>query len=201
MPAFNPFRITDDPGLSAMIQKYSSDRHKIYVVTHFDHPREITKEAIEAVNRLIAAGAVLCNQTPLIRGINDDAEVLAILFRTLSFIGVPPYYVFQCRPALGNRDYAVPIEEGYDIFEEAKSKVSGLAKRARFVMSHTTGKIEIVGKTIERVYMKYHRAAHDEDSGRFMVFKSNPHAYWLDDYTEIAHDYPINNPYRMYGPE
>ncbi len=201
MPAFNPFRITDDSSVTEMIKKFSSDRHKIYVITHFDHPREITEEAVKAVNYLLSAGAILCNQTPIIRGINDDPEVLGTLFRKLSFIGVPPYYVFQCRPAFGNRDYAIPVEEGYDIFEEAKSKVSGLAKRAKFVMSHATGKIEIVGKTVERIYMKYHRAANDDDSGRFMVFKSNPHAYWLDDYTEIAHDYPINSPYRMYGPE
>jgi hypothetical protein len=115
----------------------------------------------------------------LIRRVNDNPETLAELFRKLSFIGVPPYYVFQCRPALGNKAYAVPIEEGYQIFEKAKAMVSGLAKRARYVMSHSTGKLEIVGVTQAHAYFKYHRAAHDKGSGRFMVFERNPEAYWL----------------------
>ena len=95
----------------------------------------------------------------------------------------------------------MPIEEGYEIVERAKAQVSGLAKRVRFVMSHSTGKVEIVGKTSESVYFKYHRAADDKDSGRFMVLKSNPKAYWLDDYEEMIQDYPIDQPYRSYGPE
>jgi hypothetical protein len=68
-------------------------------------------------------------------------------------------------------------------------------------MSHTTGKIEILGKSKEFTYFKYHRAADDQDSGRFMAFKSNPNAYWFDDYDEIVRDYPINLPYRTYGPD
>jgi L-lysine 2,3-aminomutase len=119
---------------------------------------------------------------------------LAELLARLSFIGVIPYYIFQCRPALGNKPYTVPIEEGCDIVEQAKSLVSGLAKRARYTMSHTTGKVEIVGRTKDYVYFKYHRAFRDEDSGRFMVFKSDPNAYWFDDYDEPVHDRPIALP-------
>jgi L-lysine 2,3-aminomutase len=119
---------------------------------------------------------------------------MAELLRKLSFIGIAPYYIFQCRPALGNKAYTVPIEEGYEIVEQAKSQVSGLAKRARFVMSHTSGKIEIVGKTKDMVYFRYHRAFQDEDSGRFMVFKSNPNAYWLEDYDEAIQNCPISLP-------
>jgi len=170
-------------------------------MTHFDHPREITPLAVRAVERLQKAGAILNNQNPLIRGINDHPKVLAELWRTLSFIGISPYYIFQCRPVRGNKSYAVPIEEGYTITEQARSMVSGVAKRARFVMSHTTGKIEIVGKTAERTYFKYYRSANDVDSGRFLVFKCNPKAYWFDDYDEVIYDYPVDQPYRLYGPE
>jgi L-lysine 2,3-aminomutase len=153
------------------------------------------------VNLLQKAGAILANQCPLIRGINDRPEILAELWRKLSFIGVSPYYVFQCRPTRGNKAYAVPVEAGLTIVEQAKSMVSGLAKRARFVMSHSTGKIEIVGKTESHVYLKYHRAAKEQDSSRFMIFKSNPNAYWFDDYQEVIANYPTNQPYRLYGPE
>ena len=195
--SYNPYRIIDDPALLEAIAKYSTDKKKIYVVTHFVHPRELTDAAVEGVNLLRKAGAIIANQTPLIKGLNDNPEVLAELLRKLSFIGVPPYYIFQCRPALGNKAYTVPIEQGYEIVEQAKSRVSGLAKRARYAMSHSSGKVEIVGKTEELVYFKYHRAAQDTDSGRFMAFKSNPSAYWFDDYDEAVEDCPINLPQRL----
>ena len=76
----------------------------------------------------------------------------------------------------------------------SRASISGLAKRIRFVMSHSTGKIEIIGKTKEFVYLKYHRAADDADSGRMMVLKSNPNACWLEDYDEITQDYPVDLP-------
>jgi lysine 2,3-aminomutase len=200
-PAFNPNRIIEQPELLQMISKYSTDQKRIYLMTHFIHPRELTDLSIKAVGLLQTAGAILANQCPLIRGVNDRPEILAELLAKLSFIGVVPYYIFQCRPALGNKTYTVPIEEGYQIIEQAKALVSGLAKRVRFVMSHSSGKIEIVGKIEKQIYFKYHRAADDTDSGLFMAFKCNPNASWLDDYDEIIRDYPVNLPYRSYGPE
>jgi KamA family protein len=201
LPAFNPHRILDDPALLQMIETHSTEQKKIYVMTHFVHPKELTDPAVKAVHLLRKAGAVLANQTPLTRGLNDDPDVMAALLAKLSFVGAVPYYIFQCRPALGNKAYTVPIEEGYDIVERAKARVSGLAKRARYTMSHSTGKIEIVGKTEQRIYFKYHRAADDADSGRFLVFRCNPNAYWFDDYDEVIRDYPIKMPYRSYGPD
>ena len=192
--SYNPYRIIDDPALLKAIKKYSTDEKKIYVMTHFVHPRELTDVAVEGINLLQGAGAKLANQTPLVRGLNDDPKVLAELLDKLSFIGAIPYYIFQCRPALGNKAYTVPIEEGYEIVEQAKAKVSGLAKRVRYVMSHSSGKIEIVGKTEGFVYFKYHRAFRDEDSGCFMVFKSNPNACWFDDYEELVQKCPIGLP-------
>ena len=200
-PAFNPYRIVNEPALLETIEKYSTDQKRIYVMTHFVHPRELTDLAVKAVGLLQKAGAITANQMPLIRGVNDDPEVMAELLANLSFIGAVPYYIFQCRPAVGNKAYTVPIEEGYEIVEQAKALVSGLAKRIRFVMSHSTGKVEIVGKTKGLVYFKYHRAADDIDSGRFLVLESNPEAYWLDDYVEMIRDYPVNLPYRFYGPQ
>jgi len=201
MPAFNPYRIVNDPSLLEMIRRYSTPQKRIYVMTHFVHPRELTDVAVEALGLLQQAGAITANQMPLIRGVNDDPEVLADLIARLSFIGDVPYYVFQCRPAMGNRAYTVPIERGYDIIEQAKSRVSGLAKRLRYTMSHSSGKIEIIGKGAGKVFFKYHRAADDRDSGRLLVFDSNPEAYWLDDYQEVRRDYPDNLPYRSYGPQ
>ncbi len=201
MPAFNPFRILNDPDLLEMLEKYSYDDRKIYLIAHFNHPRELTPEAIRSMNLLQKAGVVTVNQTPLLRGINDDPEVLAELFNQLSFIGVPPYYVFQNRPVAGNKMFAVPIEEGLEIFEQARMKCSGLAKRARYVMSHTTGKIEILGMTDEHIFFRYHRAANPEEKARIMVFRRNPEAYWFDDYQELVDEFDFENPFYslLYG--
>jgi KamA family protein len=201
MPVFNPYRILDDPTLTEMIEKYSLADRKIYVMTHFSHPRELTETALEGVMKLQKAGAILTNQCPLIRGVNDTPEVLAELLRRTAFAGIVPYYVFQCRPALGNAAYSVPIEEGYAIVEAAKSRISGLAKRLRFVMSHSTGKIEIVGADGQSVFLKYHRAAEEDDSSRVVVCKSNPAACWLDDYEDLQDEYSAEELHGIYGPE
>jgi KamA family protein len=199
MPVYNPHRIAEDKKLLDLIKTHSSPRRKIYIMTHFMHPRELTDIATQTCHLLQKAGAVVTNQTPLRKGVNDDPEILAELFAKLSFCGIIPYYTFQCRPASGNKAYTVPIETGYEIIEKAKAKVSGLAKRIRFVMSHSSGKIEIIGKTDTAAFMKYHRAANNRDSGKIMIFKSNPKALWFDDYEEV--NYPVNQPYRSYGPE
>jgi KamA family protein len=183
--AYNPYRILNDPSLLDMIKRYKTRTKKIYIISHFTHPRELEpEEAQKAVNLVQEAGAEVANQTTLLRGISDDPVTLGSLFNKLSYIGIDPYYVFQCRPTIGNKPYAVPIEEAYDIFEKARTLGSGLAKRARFVMSHASGKIEICGKTEEHIYFKYHRTAFAKDDGRFMVYKRNPKATWFDDYKD-----------------
>ncbi len=192
IPAFNPMRIYNDPSLKEMFEKYSTPEKRIYVMAHFNHPRELTQEAIRGLDFLLKSGAIVVNQTPMITGVNDNPQVLAELFNKLSYIGVPPYYVFQCRPTLGNKIYISPLEETYEIFEAARTQCSGLAKRARFVMSHSTGKIEIVGLSNSNIYFKYQRAADPENSSRFMAFKRNTEAYWFDDYEEVVSDYFLN---------
>jgi lysine 2,3-aminomutase len=94
--------------------------------------------------------------------------------------------MFQCRPTLGNESYALPLEHAYALFAEAQNCGSGLTKRARFVMSHTTGKIEVVGLSGGHIYMRYHQAANPADANRMLVFRSNRAARWLDDYEEMA---------------
>ena len=191
VPAFNPFRILSDPSLLEMFRKYSTNEKKIYVMAHFNHPRELTEKAVEGLNALMNSGVSLVNQTPLVKGVNDDPDVLTELFSKLSFIGVPPYYVFLCRPTLGNETYSVPIEEGYEIFEKARIRCSGLAKRARLVMSHESGKIEVVGMTQDQIFFKYARAASHENNARFLAFYRDPKAAWFDDYKEASEEFSL----------
>jgi KamA family protein len=186
IPVYNPYRILEDPYLGDMVSRFSKQERKLYFITDINHPNELTHQAVSALNILINNGAILSNQTPLLRGVNDSKDVLMELFNRLAAIGIPPYYVFQCRPTVGNKPFAVPIEEGYRIFEEAKADISGLSKRSRFMMSHATGKLEITALTDEHVIFKYHNAAHEENRSRVLVYKRTPDAYWLDDYKELV---------------
>ncbi|MBD3346323.1 MAG: KamA family radical SAM protein [Chitinivibrionales bacterium] len=201
MPAFNPFRILNDRSLLEVFNKYSLPEKRIYLMTHFNHPRELTPQALDAMALIQKTGVIVCNQTPLLKGINDDPHVLAELFKKLSFAGIPPYYVFQGRPTSGNHPFAVPVEKSFRIFELARMECSGLAKRARLVMSHSTGKIEILGISRHKVYFRYHRAYHPQKKAGFMEFESNPRAYWFDDYREVMSNYAAENPYRCFGPD
>ncbi|HAE87510.1 TPA: KamA family radical SAM protein [Candidatus Marinimicrobia bacterium] len=184
IPLFNPYRILEDPFLTEMIQRYSNGDKKIYIMLHINHPRELTRQSRQALKILKQAGAALVNQTPMIHGVNDNPQVLADLFLQLNMLDISPYYIFQCRPTLGNKTFAVPIAEGWNILEQAKDRVSGLGRRARLVMSHKTGKIEILAVTPDHTVMKYHRNADPANRSKVMIYKTNPDAFWLDDFEE-----------------
>lgn len=180
MPAFNPFRFINDPELLELVREHSQGDRRVYFMCHFDHPRELTEECIEGLRLIQDAGAVCVNQNPIIRGITDDPEVMAELWNRLSFVGVPQYYVFQGRPTAGNEPFEVPIVEAYFKIEEAKKKCSGLAKRAKYCMSHEAGKIEIIGVDHRQIYLKFHRAKYARDEQRLIVCERDDEAYWLD---------------------
>ena len=187
MTAFNPYRIIDDPALLEMFSRYSTPDHRIYMMTHFNVPQELSDAAKRALDLLMKSGLVLANQTPVLKGINHRPSVLAELMSKLSAVGVPPYYFFQCRPTEGNLPFALTMVEAYQALEKAKAMVSGLAKRARLVMSHESGKIEMVGLNRRHIYLRYHRARDPQDEGRFMTFHRDDNAYWLDDLQPVQH--------------
>ena len=180
MPAFDPWRVQSDQELMAAFRKYSTPEQRIYLMAHFDHPRELTEPAIAGIDACIKNGVICVNQCPLIKGINDNPATLAELYATLSYIGCPAYYLFQGRPTAGNEPYEVPIVRGWQIFQEALRHGSGLARRARFCMSHETGKVEILAVDDEHIYLRYHQAKDPADLGRFFVRRRNDEAYWLD---------------------
>jgi lysine 2,3-aminomutase len=181
VPAYWPQRILEDGDLLEMFRRFSTPERRMYLMCHFSHPRELTDVALVAADVLLKAGVILCNQTPIIRGVNDSSLVLAKLLNKLSATGITPYYLFQCRPTKGNLQYSRPIVEAYFIIEHAKRFVHGLGKRTRFVMSHELGKIEIVSVTASHIYLKFHRAKDRRDEGRFLVFRRDDSAYWYDD--------------------
>lgn len=180
LPVFNPMRIYEDPELLDIFRTYSTEEQRIYVMAHVNHPRELTTEAKICFKALYDAGAIVVNQTPILKGINDDPDVLGELLDKLSWAGVTPYYFFINRPVAGNRGFVVTLEEAYQIVEEAKSKTSGLGKRIRLCMSHTSGKIEILAIESGKAYLKYHQSR-DGEYGKFMVLDCPSEAAWFDD--------------------
>lgn len=180
LPAFNPMRIYEDEELLEVIRKHSTPEKRVYIMAHINHPREITAEAYRAFQALHDAGAIVVNQTPVLKGINDDPEVLAELLDKLSWAGVTPYYFFINRPVRGNDSFVLTLEEAYKLVEEAKARTSGLGKRVRLSMSHTAGKVEILAIENGKAYLKFHQAR-DGNYGEFMVLDCPKDAAWFDD--------------------
>ena len=179
VPVTFPLRVTTDPTLVKILETYSRKK-QLYVVTHYNHPKEITDESKKAVKALQKAGVIIRNQTVLLKGVNDDPAVLGSLFRQLTSIGVIPYYIFQCRPVIGVKSqFQVPFFQGYEIVEKAKAMQNGQGKSLRYCLSHPSGKIEILGPFHGQMLFKYHQAKKKEDCGRIFLYPVEKDQCWL----------------------
>ncbi|HQG30640.1 MAG TPA: KamA family radical SAM protein [Deltaproteobacteria bacterium] len=185
IPVTLPHRIIDDTDFLQLLRRHSRADRRLFVVTQFNHPREITDEAVAAIDCLLRAGVVVNNQSVLLRRVNDNPESLAALQNGLVRIGVNPYYVFQCRPVKRvKHHFQVPLHQAYEIVEEAKRMLNGHSKRFRLVMSHKKGKIEIVGKKGDEMFFKFHQAKDPANSGKFFSRMVHPQEGWLHDNEE-----------------
>lgn len=120
-PVTLPMRVTD--ALLEALRPY----HPIYVSTHFNHPRECTPEAGDALVRLADAGFNVGNQMVLLRGINDRAQTVETLNRWLVKHRCRPYYMLQCDPVSGTAHLRTPVDAGVEILDALRGRVSGLA--------------------------------------------------------------------------
>ncbi len=120
-PVVLPQRIDDE--LCAMLSKYGP----IWLNTHFNHPNEITPESARACDRLLRSGVPVNNQSVLLRGVNDSAEIQMKLCHELLKIKVRPYYLFQCDEVQGTEHFRTPVSLGVRIMEKMRGHTSGLA--------------------------------------------------------------------------
>lgn len=214
--AFHPDRIDD--AFLAMLDSF----HEFYphvqlrMVLHFNHPdefllkdadgeprewgagtpvwRENTRRALDALRR--RPWITLSNQTPIIRGINDDADSLRSLQRELKRAGVDNHYFFCGRDIIGHKAFNVPIEEAWSILNESQKGLSGIEAQARLVLSHFKGKIEVVSviedapKAIPDagdglVIFKLVRSPADAaDRSKVSFARRNKRAVWIDSYAD-----------------
>jgi lysine 2,3-aminomutase len=120
VPCFVPQRIT--PELVAVLR-----RHRVWLSLHFTHPAELTFEAAAACDLLADGGIPLGSQTVLLRGINDDAEVLKALFHGLLELRVRPYYLYQADPVVGTGHLRTSIATGLEIMAKLRGFTTGYA--------------------------------------------------------------------------
>ena len=116
-PAMLPERITVK--LVRMLKKY----HPLYLNVHFNHPGELTPAAVKALNRLADAGIPLGSQTVLLKGVNDDPEVIRELMWKLLEARVKPYYIFQCDLIYGTEHFRTPLSKGIGIVKADRKSV------------------------------------------------------------------------------
>lgn len=123
MPAAYPARIT--PALISIFKKFNTA--PFYLMTQFNHPRELTEEAVSAVALFVDAGIPAMNQSVLLKGVNDDEETLEELCNKLIFSRIKPYYLFQGDLVEGTSHFRVPLERGLALEKGLRRRLSGLA--------------------------------------------------------------------------
>ncbi len=121
VPCFLPQRITTR--LVRILRKY----HPLYMNVHFNHPDELTAEAISALGKLADAGIPLGNQTVLLKGINDTPEVMKKLMQKLLIARVKPYYIYQTDLVFGTEHFRTRVEKGLELIKALRGWTSGLA--------------------------------------------------------------------------
>ncbi len=121
VPVVLPQRIT--PELCSMLRRY----HPLWVNTHFNHPKEITRESRRACELLADSGIPLGNQSVLLRGVNDCPRIMMKLVHELVKIRVRPYYIYQCDLAVGLEHFRTPVAKGIEIIEQLRGHTSGFA--------------------------------------------------------------------------
>lgn len=120
VPVTLPMRVT--PAFARLLTRSGKAAS---VVCHFNHPREITPEATQALAELRAQNLTVLNQSVLLAGVNDSAETLADLSEKLFAAGALPYYLHQMDPAQGTRAFDVPVERGQEIVRDLRERLPG----------------------------------------------------------------------------
>lgn len=121
VPVFLPQRIT--PGLCEILKKHGP----VWMSIHVNHPDEICEASAQALEKLAFSGTVLGSQSVLLRGVNDDADIIRSLVHRLLQVRVRPYYLYACDPISGSAHWRVPVQKGIEIIHALRGNTSGYA--------------------------------------------------------------------------
>ncbi|MBK9255103.1 MAG: lysine 2,3-aminomutase [Saprospiraceae bacterium] len=187
---FWPYKFVSDPDADQFLELFERIVKKginLSFMAHFSHPVELSTEVVKtAISRLRSTGMQIRSQSPILKHINDTADVWSEMWREQVNLNVIPYYMFIPRDT-GARDYfAVPLVKAWEIFRSAYTSVSGICRSVRGPsMSCTPGKIQILGVSEinkEKVIALRFLQGRDPDwVGRPFYAKYDAEALWIDD--------------------
>ena len=188
--AYWPQRFVSDPDADDLLRLFerivAAGKH-LAIMGHYNHPVELgSAVAQQALRRIIATGAVVRMQSPLIRRINDDPRAWAELWRLGVRLGAVPYYMFVERDTGASQYFEVPLARAHAIFSEAYRSVSGLARTVRGPsMSAHPGKVVVDGVVElggQKLFaLRFLQGRKPEWVGRPFYARFDPAATWLDD--------------------
>ena len=191
---FWPKRFTEDEDsnqLLAMFRRLISAGRHVAFMAHIGHPRELESSTFKkAVKRIQRTGAVIRSQAPLIAGFNDSADLWTQKWRKEVNLGIVPYYMFIARDTGAQHYFKVPLSDAVEIYQEAVSNVTGLARTVREPsMSCGPGKVSINGISeidgIKVFVLKFLQCREPELVGRPFFAKFDEHAAWFDELEPI----------------
>ncbi len=119
-PVVLPQRFTDS--LLTILKKYKF----IWLNTHFNHPNELCEDSCKALAKIAETGIPMGNQSVLLKGVNDNVDVMKALVHKLVKNRVRPYYIYQCDLSEGISHFRTPIAKGIEIIESLRGHTSGL---------------------------------------------------------------------------
>jgi len=184
-----PYRFIRDRDAEDLLRLFEDVRasgRQLALMAHFSHPRELGTAAVQsALRRVLATGAVVRSQAPLVHRVNDDPDVWASMWRQQVRLGVVPYYMFMERDTGPRHYFEVRIARALRIFSAASSQISGLARTVRGpVMSANPGKVLVDGVATvdgERVFVLKMIQGRDPAWVNRVFFASfDPNATWID---------------------
>lgn len=121
MPVVCPQRIDED------LMKIFKKHKPVYLMTHFNHPRELTELAAEKLEMVVDNGVPTFNQMVLLNGVNNHEVIVQALSRRLIYLRVKPYYMFQCDPSQGTDHLRTSLDDSMKIQRNLWGHLSGLA--------------------------------------------------------------------------
>ena len=130
--------------INAELIEILSSINGLWFATHFNHPNELTEKSLNACTRLIKAGVPILNQTVLLKGINDEVEVLEKLFTNLAMNKIKPHYLFHIDPVQGNEHFATGIKKGLELLDELRNRISSILTPTFAIdLPHGGGKVHL----------------------------------------------------------
>jgi len=184
-----PYRYTTDEDAQQLLDVFEKITNKglnLSIMAHFNHINEMKTDAMaEAVKNIRKSGAVIRTQSPIMKHLNDDADMWARMWRKQVDMGMIPYYMFIARETGAQEYFAVSLEDAYNIYIKAYTQVSGVCRTVRGPsMSANPGKVQISGITEingEKVFiLNFIQARSTDWVGKPFFAKYDPKALWLD---------------------